>query len=710
MNTYPNGGLRLHTGRLVVTALESGVVHTVPSPQYPTIQSAIDASATGDKVLVLAGTFNEQISVKDGVIIVSDDSGVGDNKVDNPLDDAMPMPNGDINVGRRQVMERALRTVIDGTGFPGGNQSLPLVKFAEGAGEATILDGFTITNMPQVNHMLPDHAHTVECRGASPTILNNIIYNNGSSGIGSHATFNDGHLPPPQRDYSFSNIAHLAHPIISHNVCFKNSGSGIGNNYYSYASIRDNESFGNYSVSFHSAPGIGIQHGAHPIVEYNLTHHNDWTGIASKSGDPQGQVPCDQPTHPTIRHNECYLNGLANDGVHGPGIGGHNVGSPDYHVVIEHNTCYQNAMAGIGVRDNPFVSIRHNVCHHNQLAGIGLADCVSGYALVKQNTCYNNNKAGIGSKNSQDVIILHNTSYRNSKVGIGLNNDQDMLVKCNDLYENTKAGLGVVSTTVSEIIGNGIHHNLTVGIGLKAHSRAQLIEANHVHHNQKPGLALLPGTRCQEVINNIFDVNGIGNAPNILIRNTHDTVLFKNNTIINSVRPNVAIFGPHAKITLQWNTIASCSTASVNVEQNAEATLINNIIFDNLGTGVRGKHSRLWLYHNVLVNNGYQYGCALVLDNARADVFNNIFYKNRISIGGMPQQIDEDNNCHYESFCPPPYCSGSDNIDNDPDFVDAANHNYQLQPSSPCIDAGVHIPGINDGYSGSAPDIGAFEQ
>jgi hypothetical protein len=44
-----------------------------------------------------------------------------------------------------------------------------------------------------------------------------------------------------------------------------------------------------------------------------------------------------------------------------------------------------------------------------------------------------------------------------------------------------------------------------------------------------------------------------------------------------------------------------------------------------------------------------------------------------------------------------------------PLFVDAANHNFQLKAGSLCIDAGKIIPGITDGYIGSAPDIGAYE-
>ena len=44
-----------------------------------------------------------------------------------------------------------------------------------------------------------------------------------------------------------------------------------------------------------------------------------------------------------------------------------------------------------------------------------------------------------------------------------------------------------------------------------------------------------------------------------------------------------------------------------------------------------------------------------------------------------------------------------------PNFADPAGSDYTLAATSDLIDAGLHIPGINDAYDGSAPDIGAFE-
>ena len=45
----------------------------------------------------------------------------------------------------------------------------------------------------------------------------------------------------------------------------------------------------------------------------------------------------------------------------------------------------------------------------------------------------------------------------------------------------------------------------------------------------------------------------------------------------------------------------------------------------------------------------------------------------------------------------------------EPGFADADGGDYGLDGASELIDAGIVIPGINDAYLGSAPDIGAFE-
>jgi len=45
----------------------------------------------------------------------------------------------------------------------------------------------------------------------------------------------------------------------------------------------------------------------------------------------------------------------------------------------------------------------------------------------------------------------------------------------------------------------------------------------------------------------------------------------------------------------------------------------------------------------------------------------------------------------------------------DPLFTNAAAGDYSLRAGSPAIDAAIRLPGVNDAFSGAAPDIGAWE-
>src|SRR5439155_22197422 len=38
-----------------------------------------------------------------------------------------------------------------------------------------------------------------------------------------------------------------------------------------------------------------------------------------------------------------------------------------------------------------------------------------------------------------------------------------------------------------------------------------------------------------------------------------------------------------------------------------------------------------------------------------------------------------------------------------------ADFDFQLRPGSAAVDAGLRLPGINDDFSGRAPDLGAYE-
>src|SRR6476620_6572362 len=48
-------------------------------------------------------------------------------------------------------------------------------------------------------------------------------------------------------------------------------------------------------------------------------------------------------------------------------------------------------------------------------------------------------------------------------------------------------------------------------------------------------------------------------------------------------------------------------------------------------------------------------------------------------------------------------------VTSSPGFTNPTNNDYTLQSTSPAKDYGVAVPGITDGFVGTAPDAGAYE-
>ena len=73
---------------------------------------------------------------------------------------------------------------------------------------------------------------------------------------------------------------------------------------------------------------------------------------------------------------------------------------------------------------------------------------------------------------------------------------------------------------------------------------------------------------------------------------------------------------------------------------------------------------------------------------------------------------------HYSNLTMPDDATGGNNIDTNPQFVDAANYDFNLIEGSACVNAGTDYIVLNgvtlvdlaeDEYCGTAPDMGAFE-
>ena len=321
---------------------------------YPTIQAAIDAAKSGDVVVVKAGTYFEQLVMKDGVKLVSDAGTDGDELV--PVEGAV-----------LRLPRRAVRTILDGSKAEASPRGM--IDFTNGLGRHTVVDGFTIRNLPKQNHHLPAHAHGVNVRGASPVIMNCYVHHNGSTGIGNHATFRDAGQPIATRDFRRANVVDGSEAVIWNNIVASNFGLGIGCNHYGAPWVIGNEVFGNDDTDLDGSPtpGIGIKHGAAPHVFGNFVHDNAGGGIQTQVGEKAGAFEIDAPSHPTIVGNVVRANGRAH-----PAISARRAGSEDEPVLIARNVVFDAGSMGIGLVDGTVAIVDENLVAGSGPGGIAV--------------------------------------------------------------------------------------------------------------------------------------------------------------------------------------------------------------------------------------------------------------------------------------------------------------------------------------------------
>lgn len=336
---------------LISTTFHVGNKIIVPD-DYPTIQGAIDSAASGDAIIVKPGVYYELLIMKDGVRLVSDSTQNGDEPSNVPG-------------AKLKLPLRTLRTIVDGSKSEPSARGM--VDFNPGLGRNTIIDGFTFRNLPEQNHHIPGHAHGLNVRGASPVIMNCLIENIGSTGIGNHVVFADQEKPINSRDFRWTNVKHQTSAVIYRNIIFGSLGLGIGCNHFAAPQILGNEIFNNSDEALGEdpTPGIGAKHGATPTIIGNIVHDNPGGGILSSAGEPQGQYPIDRPTQPTVKANVVFKNGNFR-----PAISNSGGGSEHSPVIIEGNFIFNSGAVGIGLSNGSTGIIQNNLIAGVEQPGI----------------------------------------------------------------------------------------------------------------------------------------------------------------------------------------------------------------------------------------------------------------------------------------------------------------------------------------------------
>lgn len=122
---------------------------------------------------------------------------------------------------------------------------------------------------------------------------------------------------------------------------------------------------------------------------------------------------------------------------------------------------------------------------------------------------------------------------------------------------------------------------------------------------------------------------------------------------------------------------------------------------------------RSLLFHNTMVSDGSglktgNFGKGATPVTTR----NNVFLSGDLMLTGkIAGNYDLDHDLIQDGLVAPPETGQEANaVLGIPRFSAPEQGDYRLSSDSLGIDEGVHLPGINDDYSGQAPDLGAFEQ
>jgi len=256
---------------LVMAVPTQGATYNVPG-DYPTIQAAITAASSGDTIYVAAGTYNEDITLKNGVSVLG--AGAGSTTIDGTGLDSVVTAGSSILAG----------TVLDGFTITGGAASYGGGMYNSGASP-------TVSNCIFTGNEAGSRGGGMyNINDASPTVVSCIFTGNTSYGTGGAIGCRDG---------SFPNIGSC---IIASNTADSNGGA-IYVSSTSHPTIINNTIAGNTATSGNGGAIYVDGSSALPTVTNNIIANNSAT---SGSGSA---IYCATPTLP-INYNDVFGNDL----------------------------------------------------------------------------------------------------------------------------------------------------------------------------------------------------------------------------------------------------------------------------------------------------------------------------------------------------------------------------------------------------------------
>ena len=462
--------------------------------------------------------------------------------------------------------------------------------------------------------------------------------------------------------------------------------------------------------------GVGLQSFAKNVVIENCTIES--TGIAGVYVDGESSATLTGNKIQNCSEWGVYAKPGSTVTVGGPkaqdtnlivantiGIQLEGVGSVEQPVLVTGNTIRNNTQDGIVASEGAIVIIggsidgQANSILNNAGNGISLFD-TNTYAKIVGNTIEGNQEAAGVYIDGGQADIVGNAVQNNRTWGIygkpgtqltvgGATQAEKNTVQNNSIGIQLE-GVGTVQQPAS-VAGNVIQNNGGEGIVVRDGATVTIGgsidgQANSILNNAGSGITLFDASTEVQISNNTIKKNNYGlwlqgaqaaingnliegnNDWGIYVHSAVNSVSVDRNVITKN-KGGVISFAESHPVILRGNLITRCTGTENEAAvwfQGAEGSLINNTIANNSGYGLVASIDRPLMVANTIFARNQNSS----LVNFQGDVAGRqIIYS--LFDDSLPFGVSEFNN-----------------LTGDPKFVDAPNDDYQLQASSPAINAG----------------------
>jgi len=590
---------------LLISGIGRSTIIDIPE-DFPTIQQGIDASVSGDTVLVAEGTYYERIDFSGKTILLA---------------------SGFIYSGDTLQIQN---TVIDAdTSIIGVDNMGSVVCFVSGEDSLSILRGFTITNgigsLLNIYHRM---GGGVFCMGnSSPQILNNYI-------TGNYAAFGGGL-------YMLGN----SNPAVRDNIIDNNAGGGI------YFDGSSPEISRNVIRRNNADRGGGIRCGNSPtaVISDNLIYEND-------GGLWGGGIFCYE-SNPVITGNLIYDNFVID---WGGGICCDDASPNLINNVIADNIALSEGGA-IYCFNNSYVTVVNTICWANSALEI------SSRSGGTYNIMYSDIRGGWEGPGNIDedplFISAYESVYNVCSESPCIDTGDPYIID----PDGSRSDIGVyfpdhqicdigkivyVSTMGSDDTGNGTAQNpyRTINHSVdEAYSGDTILVANGIYSENVDVTArnirlysdYVFSHDTMDIYNTVID--GGSDTTTMMFTNCAGISTVTGFTIRNgSGWFGGGLFAIYCDILISHNVIEDNISDAVGggiACYFGKPTIENNQIRNNMangGGGVRCYYSKAVIRYNILCNNDAVSGGGLYTSNLQAGsaIYNNIFCMNSAYRGG----------------------------------------------------------------------------